>query len=942
MATSRRVLLIGWDSADWRVINPLLDAGKMPHLQQLVEGGVMGNMATLYPILSPMLWTSIATGKRAHKHGIYGFAEPDPITGGIRPITNLSRKTKAVWNILSQSEKKCIVVGWWPSHPVEPLPDGVMVSNHYQRAPSLDLTKPWPMAKGTVYPERLEESLAEVRLHPMELDGSHILPFIPKAAEIDQKKDRRLEGMARTLADCTSIHGAATSLIQSEPWDFMAVYFDAIDHFGHGFMRYHPPRQKGVSKKDFELYSGVIEAGYRYHDMMLGVLMAMAGPETTVMLLSDHGFHPDHLRPRSIPVEPAGPAIEHRHYGIFAMNGPGIKKDDRVYGATVLDICPTLLTLFGLPVGTDMDGKALVAAWQEPPEVKTVPSWDSIEGKDGRHPPDTNLSAEDSREALKQLEELGYIQPLPDKLEEAVAETANELQYNLACSYIDAQMPAAAMRIFAALWEEYPKEHRFGVKLLSCQVSTGRRVKARETLDKLRERQAKYAEEAQIELTKLQAEFKKKKGKKLKDLSPHEQQNLRQLNYLANSVPATTWHLEAMLLFAENKTEEALAIMEKMEKAGKTNPDFHVRIAQGHASLKNHKLAEASYKKALKLDPDHSHAHLGMAQIYLAQKRNYDAAGFALTATGLIYHNPQAHLVLGIALHRLGHIDRAVEAFRLCVNQNPNLLGAHRRLIAIYENRLKDPEKAELQREQLRVAIERVREARRRMASPNPEEEMATLTKASKSGAAPVVDFDFTTLPPARKDTEFATLVTGLPRSGTSLMMQMLVAGGIPALQDNHRPADEDNPLGYFEFAPAKNLRMDGSWMSHAQGRVLKLVPQLLPYLPPQHPYRVVFMERSIDEVLRSQRVMLDRHGKQGASIDAEKLSVVYGHQLEAVNTAIQRLELPVLRITHADAIKHPAETAARVAEFLKLPLDTAAMAAVIDPTLHRQRKKVT
>ncbi|HLZ54330.1 MAG TPA: alkaline phosphatase family protein, partial [Verrucomicrobiae bacterium] len=290
MPAPRKVLLIGWDSADWKVINPLLDAGKLPHLEQLINGGVIGNLATLYPVLSPMLWTSIATGKRPMKHGIHGFAEPDPHTGGVRPITNLSRKTKAVWNILTQNGKKCVVVGWWPSHPAEPLPDGVMVSNHYQRAPDGNPNQPWPMAPGTVHPPRLAKALAELRVHPTELDGSHILPFVPKAAGIDQKKDRRLEGLVKTIADCTSIQAAATHLIRSEPWDFMAVYFDAIDHFGHGFMRYHPPRQKQISEKDFELYSGVIESGYRYHDMMLGVLMAMAGPDTTVLLMSDHGF----------------------------------------------------------------------------------------------------------------------------------------------------------------------------------------------------------------------------------------------------------------------------------------------------------------------------------------------------------------------------------------------------------------------------------------------------------------------------------------------------------------------------------------------------------------------------------------------------------------------------------------------------------------------------
>ena len=122
--TPRRVLLIGWDAADWKVIMPLVDAGKMPNLARLIEEGICGNMATLQPVLSPMLWTSIATGKRPYKHGIHGFSEPDPVSGGIRPVTNLSRKTKAVWNILNQSGLNTITIGWWPSNPVEELSRG--------------------------------------------------------------------------------------------------------------------------------------------------------------------------------------------------------------------------------------------------------------------------------------------------------------------------------------------------------------------------------------------------------------------------------------------------------------------------------------------------------------------------------------------------------------------------------------------------------------------------------------------------------------------------------------------------------------------------------------------------------------------------------------------------------------------------------------------------
>jgi predicted AlkP superfamily phosphohydrolase/phosphomutase len=405
---AKRALFIGWDGADWNLIHPQVDAGKMPNLEKVINSGVIGNLATLYPSLSPMLWTSIATGKRAFKHGICGFTEPDPQTGGVRPITSISRKTKAIWNILCQQGKRCLVLGWWPSHPAEPI-NGVMVSNHFsgRYAP---LEKSWPLIPGTVHPSQLAEPLATLRWHPQKLDAGHILPFVPEAARIDQDKDRRIETLARIICDACTIQDAALALLQCEPWDFASVYFDAIDHFSHAFMRYHPPRLEWMPEEDYETYRQVVEGGYILHDIILGKLLAGLDDETVIILASDHGFHTDHLRPRHIPREPAGPAAQHRHYGIFAMMGPHVKRDERIYGASLLDIGPTILTLFGLPVGADMDGKPLLDAFEAPPTVTSIPSWDEVPGDSGMHPPDLRIDPILAREAIHQLVALGYIE----------------------------------------------------------------------------------------------------------------------------------------------------------------------------------------------------------------------------------------------------------------------------------------------------------------------------------------------------------------------------------------------------------------------------------------------------------------------------------------------------------------------------------------------------
>src|ERR1700689_1833938 len=172
----RKVLLIGWDAADWKVINPLMDAGKMPNIQRLIENGCMAQLPTLHPPLSPMLWTSIATGKRPFKHGIHGFSEPAPDGRSVQPVSNLSRTCKAVWNILNQNDLRSVVIGWWPSHPAEPL-NGVMVSDHYHRAGAA-LDQGWPLPPHTVHPPELAETLAGLRLHPDLVSPQMVEPFI--------------------------------------------------------------------------------------------------------------------------------------------------------------------------------------------------------------------------------------------------------------------------------------------------------------------------------------------------------------------------------------------------------------------------------------------------------------------------------------------------------------------------------------------------------------------------------------------------------------------------------------------------------------------------------------------------------------------------------------------------------------------------------------------
>ncbi|MFM1873126.1 MAG: hypothetical protein RL398_2548 [Planctomycetota bacterium] len=186
----------------------------------------------------------------------------------------------------------------------------------------------------------------------------------------------------------------------------------------------------------------------------------------------------------------------------------------------------------------------------------------------------------------------------------------------------------------------------------------------------------------------------------------------------------------------------------------------------------------------------------------------------------------------------------------------------------------------------------------------------------------------------------FVTIVSGLPRSGTSMLMQMVHAGGLPAVTDGERVADADNPRGYFEFERVKALRTDKGWLDEAEGKVVKVIHMLLPELPDDREYRVVFVERDLDEVVASQQTMLARLGKPGGALPPERLKAAFGAQLQQVSAVLAgRPRTAVLRIAYKEVIADPVGAAARIDEFLSGGLDRAAMAGSVDAGLYRNRR---
>ena len=187
----------------------------------------------------------------------------------------------------------------------------------------------------------------------------------------------------------------------------------------------------------------------------------------------------------------------------------------------------------------------------------------------------------------------------------------------------------------------------------------------------------------------------------------------------------------------------------------------------------------------------------------------------------------------------------------------------------------------------------------------------------------------------------FVTIVSGLPRSGTSLMMQMLSAGGMQVLTDNRRTADQHNPRGYFELEAVKHTRIDHSWLAQAEGKVVKVVYLLLSHLPTDREYRVIFMQRDLLEAIASQRAMLQEQRRPSATLADSKLAEVFGKQLAEVRQWLsQNPNFQVLDLQHRDVIDRPLTAAQQIATFLDGDLDPTRLAAAVEPNLYRQRRQ--
>lgn len=386
-----RVLLIGADGLEWNVLRPLLNSGRCPNLRRLITAGSFGHLGTMTPTLSPILWTTIATGRVPEEHGIEGFQDSD-----LQQFTSTQRRVRAVWNITSLFDIPTNVFGWWITWPAEEL-CGTMVSGGSSAALVDDNWKPSilpDLADQVFPPAQNDEVMQLVRECADESKLNQLRHRIFTAADTDLgviEKELIKQTMWSIAADHTYARVAA-EMMRKHPAALNLVYFGGTDVVAHRFWRYYEPDKfawpaspdteamwKQIQPKAPPLHTllgndnaaralaSAIPNYYEWFDELVGELVAAAGPGANVIVISDHGFHAEstaapnarmitghHLDGPPGVIIAAGPA--------FAQQGlvdEFLRSHDILAHGNVLSITPTVLALMGIPSSSRMRGRAV-------------------------------------------------------------------------------------------------------------------------------------------------------------------------------------------------------------------------------------------------------------------------------------------------------------------------------------------------------------------------------------------------------------------------------------------------------------------------------------------------------------------------------------------------------------------------------------------------------
>lgn len=371
----RRVLFVGLDGADWQLLDGYMADGTMPNLAGLARDGLAGELQTIQPPLSPLVWTTMMTGVSPLDHRVLDFTRFNPVDGVREPITSDERQVPAVWNMASAAGKTVAVFGLWATYPAEPV-RGLMVADRFASFTTGNTgnTGDQRPPGGVVFPAGREgwarQSLAAASQATGYPAVHRYLPWLgageyQRQMALAEPYAHPVSALRRILVETRAYRSLATEWIERARPDLAVVYFQGTDTIGHMFAPYAPPRQPAVSAEDFARYGGVPRLYFAEVDLLLGDFRDLAARQGAVLVLaSDHGFRWTEGRPAALTSAAAATAARwHREEGIYLFwaadrrpPAPRSAAGPTHTGARggVAQVCATLLALLGLPPGAGL------------------------------------------------------------------------------------------------------------------------------------------------------------------------------------------------------------------------------------------------------------------------------------------------------------------------------------------------------------------------------------------------------------------------------------------------------------------------------------------------------------------------------------------------------------------------------------------------------------
>lgn len=410
-ALKPKVTIIGIDGAEWSIINSLRSEGRLPTFDRLIKEGASGRMESIEPLFTPIVWTTIATGKAPREHGIRGFTSINPETGAKIPVNRTMRRTPAIWNILSQRGVKSLVTAWYATWPAEKI-NGAIVSDYTWNFKNSEQSEEFLESKVGIafkdqtYPTSLLDRIKDLFLDKDAERAAYVRRFGLKPLVSPY-------ALKHSYAKDTTYFRIWKRLRRAASYDFTAVYLQGPDLLSHQFFDEWTRFDAGELRKDAPdaRLATHVERYYEYVDFMLAHYDAHIRQDGELLLiLSDHGFE-DKKRPVLTKVSDdrfAKMRYWHRRYGILIAHGPGVRRGAWVSSATIFDVAPTVLALFRLPLAGDMSGKPIAEIVGSAKRFEGWPRVSSYDAASARAPKLRTTPYDKS--ILKRLNDLGYIQ----------------------------------------------------------------------------------------------------------------------------------------------------------------------------------------------------------------------------------------------------------------------------------------------------------------------------------------------------------------------------------------------------------------------------------------------------------------------------------------------------------------------------------------------------